>query len=117
MRDLVEFPLNPRKRTRSSQYFVFADYELLSLVICIILDVSEYMLVILLFPLVGDFLDVVGIIMCFALFRWIGLISLLELVPGVDVLPIYIITWLVWYLVKRRKIYDYQQHTSGRLKQ
>jgi hypothetical protein len=75
------------------------------------------MLVILLFPLVGDFLDVVGIIMCFALFRWIGLISLLELVPGLDVLPIYIITWLVWYLVKRRKTYDYQQHTSGRLKQ
>jgi hypothetical protein len=37
------------------------------------------------------------------MFRLIGIVSLLELVPGVDILPIFIITWLIWYLTKKRK--------------
>jgi len=61
------------------------------------------MLAILLLPVFGDFLDIVGIVACFVMFRWIGILSLLELVPGADVLPIFIITWLIWYLVKRQK--------------
>ena len=93
-----------RDRKRSSQYVVLTEYELLSLVICIILDVSEYMLTILLLPVFGDLLDVVGIIVCFVLFRLIGIISLFELVPGADVFPFFIITWLSWYVIKRRRL-------------
>jgi len=55
-------------------------------------------------PVVGDVFDVVGILVCFAMFRWIGLVSLVELVPGADVLPIFIITWLMWYFLKKQKI-------------
>jgi hypothetical protein len=86
-----------------SRYFVFTDDELLFLVICIILDVSEYIVAVLLLPVVGDILDIVGLIACLAMFRWIGLISLFELVPGADILPIFIITWLTWYFLQKRR--------------
>lgn len=85
------------------RYFIFTEYELLTLVICVILDISEYMFGVLLLPLYGDFLDIIGIVACFAMFRLIGVVSLFELVPGLDVLPIFIITWLLWYLTKKRK--------------
>ena len=90
-------------RKNLPRYVVFTETELLSLVICVILDVSEYMAAILLLPIIGDILDVVGFVACLAMFRLIGLISLLELVPGLDILPIFIITWLVWYLIRKRK--------------
>ena len=91
-------------RSRSfPQYFVFTIDELLFLILCIILDVSEYMFAVLLLPLLGDFLDFIGIVACLAMFRWVGLVSLLELVPGADILPMFIITWLIWYLLKKRK--------------
>lgn len=86
-----------------SQYFVFTEYELLFLIICIVLDVSEYMVTILLLPVVGDLLDIVGIIVCLAMFRWVGIISLFELVPGADIFPIFIITWLIWYFLRKAK--------------
>ncbi len=95
--------MQPHNDKYSSRYFVFTDYELLTLAICIILDIVEYMFAILLVPIIGDFLDIIGIVACFAMFRLIGIISLFELVPGADILPIFIITWLIWYLVKKRK--------------
>ncbi len=95
--------MQPHNDKDSSRYFVFTDYELLTLAICIILDIVEYMFAILLVPIIGDFLDIIGIVACFAMFRLIGIISLFELVPGADILPIFIITWLIWYLVKKRK--------------
>ena len=85
------------------EYFVFSEVELFSLVLCIVLDISEYVAAVLLLPVVGDVLDVVGIIACLVMFRWIGIVSLFELVPGADILPIFIITWLVWYLLKKRR--------------
>lgn len=91
-------------RKYSSGYFVFTEYELLTLAICITLDIIEYMFAILLLPLVGDFLDIIGIVACFAMFRLIGIVSLLELVPTVDILPTFIITWLIWYFAKKRKL-------------
>ena len=96
----------PRKKTRGPrvpQYFVFTEIELLSLIFCVILDVIEYAAVVLTMPVVGDVFDVVGILVCFATFRWIGLVSLVELVPGADVLPIFIITWLMWYFLKKQE--------------
>ncbi len=97
----------PRKTTRSvrvPQYFVFTEIELFSLIFCVILDVIEYAAVVLMMPVVGDVFDVVGILVCFIMFRWIGLVSLVELVPGADVLPIFIITWLMWYFLKKQKV-------------
>jgi hypothetical protein len=84
------------------RYFVFAEDELLFLIVCIALDIIEYVVTILLLPMVGDFLDIIGIIACLAMFRWVGIISFLELIPGADILPIFIITWLVWYFLKKR---------------
>ena len=89
---------------RVPQYFIFTDVELFSLVFCVILDVTEYAAAVLTMPLVGDVFDVLGILVCFAIFRWIGLVSLIELLPGADVLPIFIITWLIWYFLKKQKI-------------
>ena len=89
---------------RVPQYFIFTDVELFSLVFCVILDVTEYAAAVLTMPLVGDVFDVFGILVCFAIFRWIGLVSLIELLPGADVLPIFIITWLIWYFLKKQKI-------------
>lgn len=85
------------------QYFVFTEIELFSFIICIILDVIEYAAGVLMMPLIGDVFDVFGILVCLFMFRWIGLLSLIELLPGADVLPIFIITWLVWYFVKKQK--------------
>ena len=85
------------------RYFVFTEYELLTLIICIVLDVVEYAFAVLLLPVVGDVLDVIGIAACFVMFRLIGVIGLFELVPGADVLPIFMITWLIWYLVRKRR--------------
>jgi hypothetical protein len=84
-------------------YFVFSEVELFSLILCIVLDISEYAAAILTMPVVGDMLDVAGIIACLVMFRWIGIVSLFELVPGADILPIFIITWLVWYFLKKQK--------------
>jgi hypothetical protein len=92
-----------RKKFKSiPKYFVFSEYELLFLIICIILDISEYVVTILLQPWLGDLLDIVGIVACLLMFRLEGVISLLELVPGLDVLPIFIITWVIWYYLKRQ---------------
>jgi len=92
-----------RKYETYHRYFVFSENELLFLTICVILDVSEYVAAILLLPIVGDFLDIVGIAACLFMFRWVGILSLFELVPGADILPIFIVTWLVWYFIKRQR--------------
>ncbi len=102
-RDFAKQPKKAIKRTYVPQYFVFTEIELFSLVICIILDVIEYVAVVLTMPLIGDTFDIIGILVCVFMFRWIGLVSLAELIPGADVLPIYIITWLMWYFLKKQQ--------------
>lgn len=84
------------------RYFIFAEDELLFLIVCILLDIIEYIVTILLLPMIGDLLDIIGIIACLVMFRWVGIISLFELVPGADILPIFIITWLTSYFLKKR---------------
>jgi hypothetical protein len=91
------------KTGRVPNYIVFTEIELFSLVVCIVLDVIEYTAAVLTMPLIGDIFDVIGILFCFFMFRWIGLVSLIELLPGADVLPIYIITWLMWYFLMKQK--------------
>jgi hypothetical protein len=45
----------------------------------------------------------VGIVASLIMFRWVGFISLVELVPGADIFPIFIITWLVWYFARKTR--------------
>ncbi|MDQ1280733.1 MAG: hypothetical protein QG670_1996 [Thermoproteota archaeon] len=84
--------------------FEYISYgEFVKLVVCVSLDVVEYLIPSLLTPFVGDIFDVVGLATSLYMFKWIGLFSVLELVPGLDILPINIITWLIWILSKRGK--------------
>jgi hypothetical protein len=63
----------------------------------------EYALPVLMVPVMGDVFDIAGITFCVYFFSWIGFISLAELIPGLDFLPNFTFTWLIWYLMKRKK--------------
>lgn len=77
--------------------------ELVRLIVCIVFDLVEYAIPILLGPLVGDVLDIVGIGAAVLMFGWIGSLSLLEFLPMADILPIFVFTWFVWYYFKKRR--------------
>jgi hypothetical protein len=49
-------------------------------------------------PIYGDLLDLIGLIFAFMYFNWLGAILILELVPGLDILPLFTITWVTWYI-------------------
>lgn len=96
--------MRPRVQTLSAPWLVRMTWqELVTLISVLFLDFIELILPQLQTPLIGDVLDLAGLIFCFAFFNWIGLIALLEIVPGLDVLPIYTATWLLWYIHKRRR--------------
>jgi len=88
---------------RPPKYVMLSLDELSWLILCIMLDLAEYAVPILLGPGMGDVLDVLGIGASFLMFGWVGCLSVLELIPIADFLPIFIITWFVWYLMKKRK--------------
>jgi hypothetical protein len=77
--------------------------EFFFLLICVGLDVVEYIIPVLLVPLAGDILDFSGFIFSVFYFGWIGFVSLIELIPSLDILPSFIITWLIWYILKKRR--------------
>ncbi|MDP6458493.1 MAG: hypothetical protein QGF78_04115 [Candidatus Bathyarchaeota archaeon] len=77
--------------------------EVLALAVCVSLDVLEYFFWHLLTPGVGDLVDLVGITFSVFFFNWSGIITFLELIPGLDILPIFTFSWLMWYVFKRRK--------------
>lgn len=77
--------------------------EMVTLLVCVSLDVIEYLFPLLMIPVAGDLIDIIGLSFCTYFFNWIGLISVLELIPGLDALPIFTATWLIWYFLKRRK--------------
>lgn len=86
-----------------SSIFRYLSYgEFIRFIVCLSLDGIEYFLPFLLTPFIGDIYDVVGLVTSLYMFRWIGLFSALELVPGLDILPINIITWLIWMVSRRR---------------
>ena len=76
--------------------------EFIRLVVCLSIDVVEYIIPVLTLPLIGDLFDIVGVATSLYLFRAVGLLSLLELVPGLDFLPMNTITWFVWLVLKRQ---------------
>ncbi len=90
-------------KTLSAPWLVRLNWdELISLLVCVSLDLLEFVFPPLLVPLVGDILDFAGIVFCVYFFNWVGLVALFELLPGLDILPNFTITWLVWYILKRR---------------
>jgi len=82
-------------------FLSYTEFE--SLLICLSLDIVEYVIPVLMLPLIGDVFDFVGIAICLYLFRALGLVSLLELVPGLDILPINSVTWFIWLILKRQR--------------
>jgi len=93
--------MGEEKKFRIPGHIILTQEELTSLVVCIFLDIVEYIFQILLLPLAGDIMDIGGIVLSLYFFRWVGLITLIELIPGGDILPMYIITWVIWYLLKK----------------
>ena len=81
----------------------FSYRELINLIICIFLDVLDYVIPILRTPLIGDLFDILGLAIAVVLFGWLGLISLLEFVPALDILPMSTVNWLAWVYSKRSK--------------
>ena len=77
--------------------------EFTKLVFCLSIDIVEYIMPMLLEPLVGDIFDIFALVSCIYMFKWIGLISALDLIPGLDVLPVNSITWIIWFTLKRQK--------------
>ena len=83
--------------------FEYISYgEFIRLIVCVSLDGVEYVIPYLLTPFVGDIFDVVGLVTCLYMFRWVGIFSTLELIPGLDPLPINVLTWVIWILSRRR---------------
>ena len=82
--------------------FEYISYgEFTKLIVCLSLDIVEYSIVLLLLPIIGDLYDFIGLAVCFYMFRWIGLLAILELIPGFDILPINVFTWLIWMVSRR----------------
>jgi hypothetical protein len=81
--------------------------EFMKLVTCLFLDGVEYVIPFLLQPLIGDLLDIIGIATCLYFFRWVGLIAVLELVPGFDILPINVCTWIIWFVINHREDFTF----------
>ena len=89
------------KKLKLPKYTSLTFDEIVRLLICVVFDVAEYALPILLMPIAGDVLDIAGIGLGLILFGWYGLISLFEFLPFFDFFPFFILTWVVWYYAKK----------------
>lgn len=78
--------------------------ELTTLTACLVLDLLELAAPMLLTPILGDLLDFTGLIFAAIYFKWFAAISLLELLPGLDPVPFFTLTWLAWYSHRRREL-------------
>jgi hypothetical protein len=90
-------------RTLSAPWLVKVTWEeLLTLTLCLALDVLEFLIPVFLTPIYGDIMDFAGFLFCLLFFGYIGFLSLLELIPSLDILPFFTVTWLIWYIQRRR---------------
>ncbi len=76
--------------------------EFVRLVISLSIDIIEYIIPILLLPVIGTLYAIVGFSTSMYLYGWIGLIAALDLVPGLYILPMNTVTWVVWLIIKRQ---------------
>jgi hypothetical protein len=68
------------------------------------LDIIELIAPIFLTPIIGDVIDFIGFIFCVIYYNFVGVIAIFELVPGLDIVPFFTITWLIWYFFRRRRL-------------
>jgi hypothetical protein len=82
--------------------------DMTTLAICLALDLLDYIVPFMATPVYGDILDFTGIVFCMLFFNWVGAVTFLEIIPGTDIIPIFSITWLSWYInisrVRRKKL-------------
>jgi hypothetical protein len=78
--------------------------ELTTLIICVALDILELAAPVFLEPIFGDLIDFAGLIFAAYYFRWFAAITLLELLPGLDAIPLFSLTWLAWYINRRQRL-------------
>jgi hypothetical protein len=82
--------------------------DMATLAICLALDLLDYIVPFMATPVYGDILDFTGIVFCMLFFNWVGVVTFLEIIPGTDIIPIFSITWLSWYInisrVRRKKL-------------
>ena len=95
--------MESERQVKTPKYLMLTVEEFVRLIICIVFDVVEFAIPILLSPLVGDAVDIVGFWAGILMFGWVGCLSLLELVPMADYFPIFLVTWAVWYYRKKRR--------------
>lgn len=90
-------------KTLSAPWLVRLNWdELVTLLVCVSLDVVEYAIPVMMIPLAGDIVDLAGVMFCVFYFGWVGFVALIEIIPGLDVIPIFTCAWLIWYIMKRR---------------
>ncbi len=77
--------------------------EFIRLAVSASIDVVEYVVPFLSLPLIGDVFDIVGVATSLYLYGWAGLVAALEFVPGLDLLPLNLLAWLVWFVIKRQR--------------
>lgn len=82
---------------------LFTWEDLSTLAICLALDMLDLLVPFMSTPIYGDILDFSGIAFSVLFFNWIGAITILEIIPGLDIVPLYTISWLTWYLNTSRK--------------
>ena len=95
--------LKREERLRPPKYVMIPLDMLVRFIICVILDGLEFIVPILLSPLIGDILDIVGLGIGLTMFGWVGGLTILEFLPGADYFPIFIFTWAVWYYNIKRQ--------------
>ena len=87
---------------------IFTWDDITTLTVCLVLDLLDLLIPMMGAPIYGDILDFAGIAFCVLYFNWVGLITILEIIPGLDIIPFYSITWLTWYLntsrTRRKKL-------------
>jgi hypothetical protein len=106
--------LKTGKELKLQKYTSLTSDEILRLVVAVAFDVAEYVFPVLLAPITGDILDIAGVGLGIFFFGWYGLISTLEFLPFVDYFPVFILTWFIWYYVKKEKE---KEHTEKIKKQ
>ena len=83
--------------------FEFISYgEFTKLITCLCIDIVEYIIPLLLAPFVGLLYGLIGLSVALYMFGWIGLISAIDVVPGLVVLPTLTINWAIWFAIKHR---------------
>ena len=68
-----------------------------------ILDLADYVIPILLSPIIGDIADIIGLAAGLTMFGWMGFFAVLEFVPFADFIPIFSLIWVFWIYWRREK--------------